>query len=197
MADQKHSKVGQQKMTTSTTLPIVNERFYFVHWAPGRQDIVPRVITDSITTYAGTMMEDSYHLGRIDQNYKLTYIETWQRDRRRADLDLLIGDRPLGSFTIDIKNDDVNQQTPRFFAFDEAKETYREIDFLSTEGESEYIRLQFRKSIRTGKLTLSPAYVVQYLAEKIEYHYDQRGQLMRISTYSRHDNFQNPSVFTP
>ena len=169
VADQTHTIDGQQKMEASAKLPQVDEPFYFVHWAPGAEDIVPRVIPDSIVFFDDTKLEDTYHMGRFNQDYRLTYLETWQRDRRRADLGLLVRDKPLGTFVIDILDDDVNQQTPRFFAFDETEDTYREIDFTSTEGESEYIRLQLRKSIRNGKLTLSASFDEQYLAAKTEY----------------------------
>lgn len=192
-AGPKHIEKGRTDMA-DLTLPQANEPFYFVHWVPGRDTRV-RVVTDSITDYSGLKLEDSYSLGRVDDRYRLIYDEAWERTRRRADLDLLVEGRPLGSFEVEIANRDVNQQEPRFFAFDEDVGTYREIDYLTTEGESRYIRLQYRESIENDEPLLRAEFVDQELSEIAEYYYNPANQLARVVRYSRNDGFTTPLIY--
>ena len=165
------------------TIPISgSEPFFFGRIAFSIMAPDPSVDWASVRDYAGLADAQVFHIGRVDAEKRLTWLETWRRYPLQLPDDIVVGGTPLlgHEVTARFSGARVVDQTPLFF-MQNINGEWGEVPVAATAGETRFIRLRWVNGLEKDE----PAFVIaEYLEQRSEqiesYLYDREGKVIAI-----------------
>lgn len=154
---------------------------------------VPRVDLETVGPYEKLALEDEFFRGQKNASGQLVYLETWERDPEgQVGLDMLVDDKPLSAYRIELSQGEIASQVPRFFML--AGTEWHEVSLDETEGETRFIRLRLLPAFADQPVEPYAEILNQRLERKTYYSYDATGTLTGITLQERQTGFESQEI---
>lgn len=192
------SLVAQQPALLPDGIP-GPDQFYFGRTLidiAGPATRVPHVDRDTVADYSDLGLWDQMYIGRVDDQARLVYLESWARQPiGEIALDTIIDGRRLGDYEVPISGNDILSQTPQFFR--RAGDEWHHVPADTTRGETTFIRLRWLQPMDGGAPDKDAEIFRQVLTSISEYSYDAEGGVEKMILRQRLNDYAAEVITAP
>lgn len=192
------SLVAQQPVLLPDGIP-GPDQFYFGRTLidiAGAATRVPRVDRDTVADYSDLGLWDQMYIGRVDEQARLVYLESWARQPiGEITLETIIDDRRLGDYEVPISGNDILSQTAQFFQ--RVGDEWHHVPADATRGETTFIRLRWLQPLDGGAPYKDAEVFRQVLMSISEFSFDAGGGLEKMILRQRQNNYAAEVITAP